>query len=270
MAYRFVNPAPVFQGLSGATNVPGGSWTFYVRGSTSTLKPIYLDDEGTLAANPVVLGTDSRLPYPVWLDGEYTAELRDDNDALITTQDLASEVPAGLNLPPLNEGEVLSGDGTNYIALLLRQLPDPTGSAGYEVYTDGEQYLLRPTPPPPVVPEPDVVRDSNGVRIGTTSSTTKARFYRGTATAAASGTKTTSVNVTYPTAFSSIPFVIAVAKGTGFTSVGYLGDVSVSNESTTGCTINYNTNHGEANADGNISSSVPFNWFAFGDELVVE
>lgn len=268
MAYRFVNPAPVFQGLSGATNVPGGSWTFYVRGSTSTLKDVYLDDVGTLAANPVVLGLDSRLPYPVWLDGEYTAELRDADDALITTQDLASEVPAGLNLPILNEGEVLSGDGTNYIAITPLFLPDPTGSNGYEVYTDGAQYLLRPTPPPPVVPEPDVVVTATSARVGKTSDTTKELTLRGSDTAAQTGTVSTQKAVTFATPFSQRPHVQVLATNTQ-RSGGPMVPELIGAPTITGFTVLFTCAAGDV-ANAKVTAPIDFDYIAIGNVTVVD
>lgn len=207
MPYRFRDPSPTFENLLGTRTAPGGSWFFYEIGTT-TPKATYQDyDLTTPNANPIVLSASSRFPVPVWLDGDYTVELRAaDGSSIINPTDIRPEIAPGQAIPdPLgHDGEYLTTDGnTVQWSGPIWNLPDPSGSAGdlVQVNSDGTAYILTPPPTPPEIPDPEIVITVTppSFRAGVSDNTTKyiAMYGTGTVPANPSG-RTSSVNVTLP------------------------------------------------------------------------
>ncbi len=269
MSYRFATPSQVFFNLAGTAPIPGGAWSFFELGTT-TPKATYSDiDLTTPNSNPVLLDSSARLNTEVWLDGDYTAELQDADDVVIWNGDITSGNPAGLEIPTLAPG-FLTNDGSNLSWQDIELFPDPTGSPGYMVIVNGagDGYTLQAQPTPPEIPEPEVVVTTTSLRVGTSDDETKGLLQCGSGSASASGTKSTSAAIVYATPFATTPTVVVTPTGgpfaTGNGAGGYYVDTSVTSQSTTGFTVTFNSNHGEENSDGNISSAVTFNYMAYG------
>jgi len=86
-----VNLSPIGNGISflGTTGLPlaGGKLYTYQAGSTTPLAS-YTTIDGTIAnANPIILGSDGKLPEELWLTYGYNYKLvlKDSNDVLIYT-----------------------------------------------------------------------------------------------------------------------------------------------------------------------------------------
>lgn len=277
-AYRFVDPNPVIFNLLGLAAAPNGSLTFYEKGTTDD-KDTWSDQALTVEnENPVELDSAGRAETEIWLDGEYTVVAKAQDGSTIWTRDVVPEIAPGLAIPSLagNTGFYLSNDGTSLIWVTRQDLPDPSGSAGYQVVVNsgGTGYILQAIAEPPEPPEPEIVITGNGAtgsfQAGTSASTTK--YYRqwGNDSAPANaGAKTTSKAVVFPVAFVDAPRVFIEMNGAGFTNAGSYPGKGISALSSTGFTVRFDSQTGEANSDMNISSAVPFSWTAEGTRLVV-
>lgn len=274
MPYTFVNPAPVLFDLTGTDPISGGSITFYDKGTTD-LRDTWSDEDLTvLNPNPVDLDSAGRINTEVWMDGDYSVVIKAADGTVVATKDMTSGNTAGATIPALENGKWLTNNGVALIWDEIRQVPDPTGSANKILGTDGANLIWQALPEPPEPPAPfiEITGDSQAgsILFGTTDSTTK--YYRrwGQASAPANPSqKTTQVNITFSPPFAQTPVVTANIIGVTITQNGaYLGDVSVSGLSAAGATLNVNTNHGEANSDGNIPSNVALNWSAEGIRVV--
>lgn len=231
MAYRFRDPSPVFENLLGLRNAPGGQWFFYELGTTDP-KDTYqnYDLSGTPNTNPITLTSAGRFPVPVWLDGNYTVELKAaDGSSIINPTDIRPEIAPGLAIPDPtgHSGEYLTNDGsTVQWSGVIWNLPDPTGSAGYMlvVSSDGTDYILQPQPTPPEIPDPEIVINDTApysFRAGVSDDTTKyiAMYGTGQAPANLSG-RTTSVTIPLPTSLVKC-FGVFITPNTG--AVGAFG-----------------------------------------------
>lgn len=265
MAYRFRDPSPTFDNLLGTRTAPGGSWHFYEIG-TSLPKATFQDyDLTTPNTNPIVLTASSRFPVPVWLDGDYTVELKAaDGSSIINPTDIRPEIAPGLAIPdPLgHENEFLTTDGSIVQwSGPVWMLPDPTGSAGYMlvVNSDGTSYILQAQPEPPT---PDITITATAMTFSGGGDLKKQELY-GTGTAPQSGTNTTQLAVVFSTPFQSgsvpfititpsnaqaggpvVPYTLGPATAAGFTAVFDVAEGSSGNQ--------------------NISSPVNFAWKAEG------
>jgi hypothetical protein len=105
-----VNLSPIGNGINflGNTGQPlaGGQLFTYQAGSSTPLTS-YTDSNGTIAnTNPIILGTDGRLPSELWLSSGYTYKLvlQDSNSNVIATYDniygiLGTTSISGTSLP---------------------------------------------------------------------------------------------------------------------------------------------------------------------------
>ncbi len=276
MAYRFRDPSPTFDNLLGTRTAPGGSWHFYELG-TSSPKATFQDyDLTTPNTNPIVLTASSRFPVPVWLDGDYTVELKAaDGSSIINPTDIRPEIAPGLAIPdPLgHEGEYLTNDGS--VAQWsgpIWNLPDPSGSAGdlVQVNSDGTGYILAP-PPTIEVPDPEIVVTPTTFQAGISDNEVKYYQMSGTGSAPASGTKTTQVAVVFPGGFTfdTAPVVIPMPTIAAAGSGGFLVTVSVIAKSPTGFTVKFDTNEGGgSSSSSNIINPITFDWIATGRKTV--
>lgn len=273
MAYRFRDPTPVFENLLGTQPAPGGMAHFYAL-NTTTPKDTFQDYALTIPnENPVVLDSAGRFPYPVWMDGDYTYELKAANgSSIINPTDIRPEIAPGQAIPdPLGHG----GEYLTVVGGLLTwsgpiwKLPDPTGSAGQMVVVDssGTDYILQQQPEPEELTI-SIVTTATKITF-TDDNGNKKQIIQGTATTSGGlGTKQVQGTVTYETAFASdiVPMVVPTggpfAPGNGVS--GYYADVSVFSHSATGFVAVFNTNHGESNSDGNISGNITFGFIAIG------
>lgn len=272
--FRFVDPAPVIFDLLGLASAPDGSLTFYEKGTT-TPKNTWSDQALTTPAglnpNPIDLDSSGRAEVEIWLDGEYTVVAKAFDGSTIWTRDVVPEIAPGLAIPDLTgvSGYFLSNDGTNPIWVPITLLPDPSGSAGYQVVvnSDGTGYILQPIAEV-VIPEPEIVVTASSLRAGVSDDPTKGQWYFGTGSAPASGTKQTTAAIVYPVSFSTTPYPFVQVTGGPFTdgnsAGGYFVDDSLTSMSNSGFTVTFNANHGEDNADGNIINAVTFNWGVYG------
>ncbi len=269
-SFRILNQAPQYLLPSGKVNA-GGSLTFYETDLT-TLKNTWSDPDLTvLNANPVVMDAAGRTLTDVWGDGEYGVVMADALGAVIWTRNnvKAGDDTGATALPVLGVGQFITSDGSTLIATDIIQVPDPTGQEGDILYSDG---VLPYWAPPPVIPEPEVptvVIVAGSTKLGDDSGSNFELTQYGTGTApAAPAAKATSVAVTFAQAYSTTPVVMVTPTGGPFTNGagagGYFADVSVTASSPTGFTVTFNTDHGEANADGNIISAINFGWLAIG------
>ena len=270
-AYQFVNPAPLFFNIPGTEILDSGTLHFYIE-DTTTPKNTWSDPALTiLNSNPVDLDASGRANVGIWLDGNYSVVLKDSLGATVWTRVVRSDVIAGLSIPALVADYILSNDGSNLIWVdpIGALFPDPTGSTGYVLGTDGTSIFWTPQPTIPEPEQPEIVVGANSFRGGTSADETKGLFQTGTGSAAASGTKSTSVAVVYATPFAATPIVVVTATGGPFApgngAGGYYADLSITASSATGFTLTANTNHGEDNSDGNINTAVTFNYMAYGN-----
>lgn len=273
MAYRFRDPTPVFENLLGTQPAPGAMAHFYQIGTTSP-KDTFQDYDLTIPnENPVVLDSSGRFPYPVWMDGDYTYELKAANgSSIINPTDIRPEIAPGQAIPdPLgHDDEYLTVSGGLVVwSGPVWKLPDPTGSAGYMVVVDssGTDYILQQQPEPEELTISMAFTASRGLFTDTDDN--KWQILRGTGTTSGGlGTKQTSATVTYSNPFSETVIPTITPTGGPFANGndqgGYFADFSVTASSATGFTVIFNTNHGESNADGNINGNITFGYTAVG------
>lgn len=88
-----VNLSPLFNGQTvfGSTSLPLASGKIYTyQAGSSTPWATYTDANGNVAnANPIILGTDAKLPNELWLQSGYSYKyvLKDENDVIVNTYD---------------------------------------------------------------------------------------------------------------------------------------------------------------------------------------
>lgn len=266
MGFRFINQLPQFFNASGQV-MSGGQLAFYESGTTTPLNT-YTDE--TLAhanPNPLELDSTGRPTADIWMNGNYRVVLLDSTGATIWTRDDVQQ-PGGttFSLPALQAQQFLSNDGTSPLWTPILQVPNPAGASGKTLSTDGSNLFWIPTP----------TNGSNGsagtnANVDVTATDVKwnngtgafAHYQMGAGSAPASGNHTSSTTVTFPVPFATTPVVMASVSGTTFASSGYLAALAISNVSTTGFTIAFDTNSSDG-SNGNIIAPVPFNWVAFG------
>jgi len=85
-----------FQFLT-TTGLPlSGGYLYTYQAGSSTALATYTDSTGAVAnTNPIVLGTDGRLPYEIWLTASYSYKfvLADSTNAVIQTYDNIYPIP---------------------------------------------------------------------------------------------------------------------------------------------------------------------------------
>lgn len=137
MAYRILNLAPSYRNLQGDATASGGTLYFYETG-TATPKSAYTAKDLSGAMFSITLDSAGRTNGDVWGDGIYRVTLKDVLGATIWTRDNV-ELPGGASqvVPVPNAGEFLTGDGTNFALVPIREVPDPTGQANKFLGTDG-------------------------------------------------------------------------------------------------------------------------------------
>lgn len=261
MAQRFYNPAPVFLDLLGLQPLAGGSLTFYAQGTT-TPKDTWSDAALSVAnENPVPLDSSGRANTNIWTDGAYTVVLKGADGAAIWTRDVGTDDAASQTIPSLITGKFLTNDGTNLIWGDVLQVPDPSDSANYILSTDGSNLIWIPQA---AAADPDIVINTSSVQLGMSTSTDKLLIQYGSSTAPASGQKGTSVDVTFPTAYSRVLWADVVLTISAATPSGALVDSSVTNLGTSGFTAVFNVSDDDSNSAWKISSAINFNWKAEG------
>lgn len=259
--YQVYSPNPVWFDLAGVANTPNGKIQFYLI-STTTPKATYnAFSGGSTNSNPVLMDSSGRLNTQVWLDGDYSVVVYDEDDAVIDTFDLRSPTDNAAVVPVPGDDEYLGGDGTDFIPKTYRGLPDPTGLIGYVPVSDGETYIMTPLPEAPPAPEVPLENSVTGFKIGTA----QVQWGTGTVPAAASA-KTSSVSITFPEAFSAAAYaVIPVSSSAGgSTPSGAMPTWAATNLTASGCTITANIPDDDSNSAWKLANTSPFAYTAFG------
>ncbi len=265
MSYQFTNPAPVFFDLPGAEPLAGGELQFYDKGTT-TPRDTWADEERTvLNPNPVPLDAAGRAEFPIWLDGEYSVVMRAADGSTVWTRDFTSGQTPGATIPALVADRFLTNDGVSLFWAILRMLPDPSGFANQALVTDGANFLFRPFPEAPEVPDPEIViTDAGGVksvRVGISSNPKKFLIQFGSDTAPQTGGRETNRNVTFINAFDQRWYADAIPTSQSNAGGPMVRELTTSNAA--GFNVLWTIAAGDG-ANAKINNPVPFLWVAMG------
>ena len=262
MAYRLADPNPVFFDTTGLELCSNGTLTFYDKG-TATPKATYSNEAlSTVNPNPVSINSAGRAAVQIWLGGDYTVVLKDQLGATVWSRDVIDVTSAGTTIPALVSGQFLSNDGINLDWEVVRQVPDPTGSANKVLGTDGSNLIwVNQT----AIPDPDITNTSTSTIIG--DGTTKVRFLRGTATGINAGGRTQTVSVTFASAFTDTPFVTVQLTNAASPAVDSANQPSgrVTSVTTTGFTVVWTMGElDDSQSKYNFGAAVTFSYLAVG------
>jgi hypothetical protein len=270
-SFRLVDKTRTFFGNQ-AQLLAGGSLVFYNAGTT-TPQDVYGDEALTVNnGNTVGLDSSGRPSVDVWADttDAYFMEIYD--AASVKQGELDNmKVPggAGQTIPVPNDGEYLSGDGTNILAVSLdgKLLPDMAGNANKILGTDGSLASWIAKPADGAAGVSDIVITSGSVKWSSGSSHTLQQYASDTVT----GTNSLEVSktITFPTAYSSAPKVLVTVTGTNASAASNVEvRTRVSAISATGFTVVFSNRTGGSSADlsgnGLLTGTVSFNWEAIG------
>jgi hypothetical protein len=267
MAFRFLNPAPVFYDTLGTTPAALGSLETYEDEACTTPYATFNSSDLDVE-NPVVipLGSDGRASVEIWSSDPFFARLLDADDNVVWTREINSGIPAGLTLPELDVGEYLTGDGVGgYAGETPWALPDPTGSPGDAVVVnpDGTGFILQAFPDDPEAPaDPEITVGAASFQAGISTDETKFLVQYGADSAPATGLVNTNKSVTFATAYSVAPKVMVIPSSDS--NAGGPMVPELTSVSTTGFTVLFTI------AAGSLSSAVtlnavPFDWVALGN-----
>lgn len=273
-AFRILDPFQVYTDLDGNL-ASGGTLHFYAAGTTTegttTDADVYGDEDLSVNNGPTIaIGTDGRAVNDIWGDGtlSYRCRVYASDGTLIRDRDNIGLPGSGsASLPAMVNGEFLTTDGSNWLMAAIRQMLDPTGQNNKIIGSDGTNAVW-------------VDKPANGaagtdaaVTVGTTAfkwnggSGDFALIQMGSATASASGTKSTSKSITFGTAFAAAPKVFVMPKNGGCSDSSVYPKMSTT-PTATGCTINFGQKTGGTSADdfsgANIINDIDFDWVAFG------
>lgn len=243
----------------------GGSVTFYETDLT-TLKDTYSDPELTvLNPNPVPLDADGRLSNDVWGSGVYGAVLADaGNVTLQTLNNIQSGADPGLVIPSLVSGDFLTNDGSNLLWSTVLQVPDPTGSSGYVLGTDGTLAIWQPLPAAATNGITVATNGAGGITATATAGSPNPilMIQTGTGSIPASGINQANGTINFPTAFSAPP-IVHVTLTTGSACASGFPVPNATGIGTTSCGVSFN-NSRDASSGGAITGTVTYNWIAIG------
>src|ERR1700743_2804660 len=251
-SFRILDQFPVYLNTLGV-RASGGTLQFFDSGTT-TPKDVFGDEGLTINNGPVILlGTDGRAVDDIWGNGNYRVRLYDVNNTLIAEADDV-EIPGGggTAIPSLVPGDFLTNDGANLLWQPILQVADPTGQSGKILGTDGTSIFWQSTS---ALNIPTITPVTGGVSAG------GFMWLQGSGSVPASGTTNASAVVTFPTAFTSAPFAIAVAGAQCQPG----GPAVCANDaaSTTGVTFVFDIAEGNS-GQANFVNATPYTWFAFG------
>lgn len=250
MAYRVTNPLIVNFDQAGRI-AAGGSLEFY-EAETTTPKSVFQDPGLSIDnGSTVQLDASGRQAVDSWGSGNYRVRLYDQYGVLIDELDNVRDPAAssGAAIPALIASAFLTNDGANLIWQLINQVPDPTGSNGKVLGTDGSVFIWQDLPASGVTP------GTGRIQLG------NVLLQYGTDSMPASGTYVTNKAFTFPIAFGGAPYHVAMSYngGSGVAAAGGIPAFSVTNRTTTGATA-----CADFNEWGNITNPIPFSWFAIG------
>jgi hypothetical protein len=252
-AYRPLGPFPQFLLADGTVN-NGGLIHFYQTDLT-TLQNTWSDMGMTvLNANPVVLDASGRPTTDIWGSAAYGVVITDALGANPRTfNNIQPASGSGSAIPALVNGDFLTNNGSVLLWQAISQLPDPTGHAGQILFTDGtlDYWAALPTG-----------TTSSGVAGKVIIGAVMLQYGTATAPQPSSGSHSTTVNITFPTAFSSIGGCWISYTGGSATGVGG-NAIPRSAASTTGSVVQFDIND-FSNNSGGMNTSIPFQWLAIG------
>lgn len=268
MAFRVFSKLNTFYGNT-AQLLAGGTLKFYEAGTT-TPQAVY-GDEALTVNNGVTVALDSsgRPSADIWgaAGAAYFVELYD-ADAVKQGEADNVQDPAGpgTNIPTLsgNTGKFLTNNGSVMLWQGIREVPDPTGQSGKVLGNDGSNLAWQSLP---AAATPDIVIGANSFRAGVSSDATKFLIQAGSDTAPASGTSTTSKNITFPTPYASLLHV-SITRTTASASASMGVTEAVTGYSpgaaSTGVTARFDSADDGGESNWQIVNTVPFTWIAFG------
>lgn len=261
-AFRLFSRLNTFYGLTGQL-LAGGQLKFYDAGTT-TPRNVYGDPDLTINNGSTVdLDSSGRPDVDVWGEGSYFVEAY---DALGVKQGEADyvQIPGagGQTIPALETGKFLTNNGAVLLWTTIREVPDPTGQSGKVLGTDGEALLWQDLPAIPEPPEPDQDIGTTSFRFG------NFLIQCGNDTAPTSSSRTTSKNITFPTAYTSLLHVAVMPTVSAVGSYGIGATVAVTGFSagsaSTGVTATFNSADDGGDSGYQITNTIPFTWIAFG------
>lgn len=145
MSYRLLDQNPVYLDNAGQP-LSGGFLAFYDTGTT-TPKNTWSDKGlSVLNANPVQLDSAGRANTEIWGSGSYRVRLYDADMNQVYQRDNVDELATGAGIPSMTgeSGKFLTNNGSSASWADVRQVPDPTGSSGFFLYTaDGVNLSWR-------------------------------------------------------------------------------------------------------------------------------
>jgi hypothetical protein len=270
-SFRLVDKTRSFDGLQGQ-RLAGGYLKFYVA-NTTTPQDVFGNKALTINnGSQVDLDSAGHPSVDVWADttDRYFMEVYDAADVKQGELD-DMEVPGGpgQTIPIPNDGEYLSGDGTNLIAVSLdgKLLPDMAGNANKVLTTDGSVASWTAKPADGAAGTSDIVIGSGSLKTSSGSSHVLQQW--ATDSVAGGGGLSVSDSVTFPTAYSATPVVDIIVTGGNASSAGNVEvDWRVSAVSTTGFTVVFSSRTGGSSADlsGNssLTGTINYAWRAIG------
>lgn len=266
--FRILDPFQVYTDLTGKL-AAGGTLHFYEAGTTTDAD--VFGDSGLQTNNgpTIAIGTDGRAEDDIWGDSSvsYRCRVYAADGTLIRDRDnISSPAAAAGALPAMVAGDFLSTDGSVWLMAAVRQMLDPTGQVNKLIGSDGTNAVWVDKPS-------NGTAGANGTNAAVTVTPSSVKWSNGTgdlfmiqggsSSAPASGSKGTSVSVTFPTAFKTILIAFPVITSNSFAVSGYQATISSLNKSTTGFTASFDTNSSDG-SNGNIVNPVPFDWIALG------
>lgn len=260
--FRILDQAPQYLLPDGSLNDGGKLW-FYET-DLSTLKNTWADpDKTTLNANPVTLDASGRSLTDIWGDGEYGVVLKTAAGVTLWTRNNV-EIAGGdaAAIPALQNGMFLTNDGSILLWADIIQVPDPSGLANHYLVSDGSGIpLWQQIPEPPEPPAPEYEITTTYLKVGTLM----ILWGSGTAPAAPSA-KSSSVNITFTTPFTSTPYsaVAQITNAGGSTPSGAICTHAITNLNTTGMTVTVNMPDDDTNSSWKLANSTPFSFLVIG------
>jgi hypothetical protein len=275
-AYRpaGIDQLRTFYGLSGQL-LAGGYLKFYEAGTTN---PADVFGDKALTTNngsQIDLDASGRPEHDIWADTaqSYFIELFDSDDVKQgEIEDV--EVPGGTGqtIPVPSPGEVVSGDGTNFITWDISGLllPDPAGHANHYLQTDATAIFWDAGPEDAEIPALPITVGADSTVLGAAGSDFEQRLY-GSDSVAGGGGKSVTDSVTFATAFKTgtVPKVEIQLTGSGATTTNNaLPKHSITAVSATGFTVTFSTYTGGTSTDdfpgANLTGTINYNWTARG------
>lgn len=261
-SFLLLDKCRTFHGLTGQL-LPGGYVSFFVAGTT-TPADVYGDrDLTTNNGDTIDLDASGRLEHECWADttDAFFAELYDSDD--VKQGEISyMEVPGGSGqvIPVPEEGEFLTGDGTNFAVATIREVPDPTGNSNKVLSNDGTALIWAAKPSDGAAGTSDTSTSATGFTIG------NKRVQWGSGTGVNAGGRTQTVDITFPVAFSAVPeIVLPVPSNSNLATSTNMPTPSVISKTTTGATIKWTM--GEQDDSGstwNFNAGVNFTYLAIG------